>query len=220
MRLLLVRHGQTSSNLQNLLDTMHPGPGLTELGIEQAAAIPAALATEDIGAIYASTLTRAELTAAPLAEERGLPIQIRDGIREVTAGDLEMLGDRHSIRVYLTTVMAWSDGEVALRMPGGESGEEALGRFDDVVAEAASGGHDAVVLVSHGAAIRMWTAARAKNIDVEFASSHPLSNTGIVVLEGDLQDGWNAVSWTGMAIGGPELADPDTDGPAADLVAR
>ena len=33
MRLILVRHGQTPSNIERLLDTGAPGPGLTELGI-------------------------------------------------------------------------------------------------------------------------------------------------------------------------------------------
>ena len=40
MRLLLVRHGQTPSNVAGLLDTALPGPGLTALGTRQAAAIP------------------------------------------------------------------------------------------------------------------------------------------------------------------------------------
>ncbi|MCM1975585.1 histidine phosphatase family protein, partial [Streptomyces sp. G1] len=37
MRLLLVRHGQTPTNVDYLLDTAVPGPGLTELGLAQAA---------------------------------------------------------------------------------------------------------------------------------------------------------------------------------------
>lgn len=44
MRLLLIRHGQTPSNLKHLLDTAAPGPGLTPLGQDQAAALPQALA--------------------------------------------------------------------------------------------------------------------------------------------------------------------------------
>lgn len=84
MRMLLIRHGQTPSNLGHFLDTAHPGPGLTDLGLRQAAALPGALAGEDIAALYASTLTRTQLTAAPLAAERGLEVLIRDGIRELS----------------------------------------------------------------------------------------------------------------------------------------
>ena len=47
MRLLLIRHGQTPNNILGALDTGRPGAGLTELGREQARAIPAALAARE-----------------------------------------------------------------------------------------------------------------------------------------------------------------------------
>ncbi|MEV5169858.1 histidine phosphatase family protein [Streptomyces flaveolus] len=209
MRLLLVRHGQTPSNLNHLLDTAVPGPGLTPLGEAQAAALPEALAGEDIEALYASTLVRTQLTAAPLAAARGLEVIVRDGIRELSAGDLEMLpGHTPEGERYLRTVFAWAAGDTALRMPGGESGEEALARYDAVVAEAAASGARSVAMVSHGAAIRVWTAARADNVDVTFAATHPLENTGVIILEGSPTDGWKALSWEGATVepageGGP-----------------
>ncbi len=70
MRLLLVRHGETPSNVHHLLDTAVPGPALTELGEAQAAALPEALAGEVIEAVYASPLLRARLTADRGAAER------------------------------------------------------------------------------------------------------------------------------------------------------
>src|SRR6478752_7318125 len=132
MRLLLIRHGQTPSNVRGLLDTAVPGPGLTALGQRQAAALPDSLAGQRIDAIYASSQLRAQLTAAPLATARDLPVQIRDGLREVDAGDLEMLGDERSTRWYQRTVRRWMAGELDETMPGGPSGAEVLARFDAV----------------------------------------------------------------------------------------
>ncbi|MQY39705.1 PE-PGRS family protein [Streptomyces sp. RB17] len=201
MRLLLVRHGETPSNLHHLLDTEVPGPALTPLGEAQAAALPEALAGEDIEAVYVSTLLRTQLTAAPLAAARGLWPIVRDGIREVSAGDLEMLpGESTEGREYMRTIFAWAAGDTALRVPGGESGEEVLARYDAVVAEAAASGAGTVAMVSHGAAIRMWAAARAHNVDVPFAAARPLSNTGVVTLEGSPSDGWKALSWEGATV--------------------
>lgn len=201
MRLLLVRHGQTPSNVEFLLDTAVPGPGLTPLGTRQAAALPAALAGEDVDAVYASTLTRTRLTAAPLAQARGLEVLVRDGLRELSAGDLEMApGHSAQGELYMRTVFAWAAGDTALRMPGGESGEEALARFDQVVAEAVGSGAGTVVMVSHGAAIRMWTAARAANVDVPYAAARPLGNTGVVVLDGTPTAGFRALTWAGATI--------------------
>ncbi|WP_089104089.1 histidine phosphatase family protein [Streptomyces hyaluromycini] len=201
MRLLLIRHGQTPTNVDFLLDTAVPGPGLTDLGEQQAEALPGALAGEDIAALYVSTLIRTQLTAAPLAAARGLDPVVRDGIREVSAGDLELLpGYSERGEEYMRTVFAWAAGDTALRMPGGETGDEVLGRYDAVIAEAAASGAGTVAVISHGAAIRLWTAARAGNVDVPYAASRPLENTGVVILEGSPADGWKAVSWEGAVV--------------------
>jgi len=51
----------------------------------------------------------------------------------------------------------------------------------------------------------------------EFTLKNPLDNTGIAILEGNADDGWNLVSWAGTPIGGEQLADataPDPTGEA------
>lgn len=216
-RLLLVRHGQTPSDLKHLLDTADPGPGLTPLGLEQAAALPDVPAGERIDALYASTLLRTQLTAAPLATRTGPEVVVRDGIRELSAGDLEMRGDTEAVETCLTTASAWSAGDTGRRMPGGENGVEALGRYDAVVEEAAATGAETVAVISHGAAIRMWAAARAENVDADFASAHALRNTGVAILSGAPGEGWRAHRWEDHSAG-PEAGGPDTSGPAGEAV--
>ena len=213
MRLLLIRHGQTPSNVLGALDTLVPGPGLTELGHEQAAAIPHALADESIGALFASVQTRAQLTAAPLGASFGLPVQVREGLREVSAGDLEMKTDAASIQIYHEVAFGWAAGDIERRMPGGDTGVETFGRFDSVIAEAASTGHGTVACVAHGQIIRAWTAGRSVNVDADTASRHILHNTGVVSLEGSPTDGWTVLSWTGTALGGPRLDEGMATGP-------
>ncbi|WP_413453033.1 histidine phosphatase family protein [Georgenia phoenicis] len=215
MRLILVRHGQTSSNVADLLDTAEPGADLTELGREQAAAVPRSLADEDIDVVYASTLVRTQQTAAPLLAERGLELRVRDGIREIAAGDFEMRGDEEAHRAYVGTIFGWAQ-DPSRRLPGGENGHEVWQRFDDVVAEAHADGARTAVLFSHGAVIRSWTAVRAENVTGEHAAYHPITNTGAVVLEGSPREGWWAELWEGQPLGGDRVAAPAADGPAAD----
>ncbi|MCQ1999545.1 histidine phosphatase family protein [Arthrobacter zhaoxinii] len=224
MRLILVRHGQTPSNVEHFLDTAVPGPGLTELGREQAASLPEALGHEPIDGIFASNLVRTQLTAAPLAAALGLPVGIRDGLREVSAGELEMRNDRDSIITYLKTVYSWVSGDTAVRMPGGPDGAETLGRFDAVVEELAAAGLKSPAIFSHGAIIRVWATARAGNVGPDFIVANALSNTGVAVLEAeDLPGGglgpWQLLTWMGEAVGGGDLEDHGDDGPAADDVA-
>lgn len=218
MRLILIRHGQTPNNVRGLLDTAVPGPGLTPLGSLQAAAVPQVLEGSEIGSLYISNLTRTALTAAPLAEQRGLAPIMREGLREISAGTLEMLGDEKSVMAYLNTMKSWLTGDLKVRMPGADTGYEVLERFDAVVAEAAT--DETVAMVSHGAMIRFWAAHRGVNMDWSNPKYRELSNTGIVTLTGEPTEsmapgGWHIDSWTGSPAGG--LSGAEQDGPAAEL---
>jgi broad specificity phosphatase PhoE len=193
-RLILVRHGQTRSNVHGLLDTDLPGPGLTALGRQQAAALVDTLGAERIDRVVASPLTRTVETATPLAAARGLDLTTDPGLREVRAGDLEGRSDRASHLAYLGAVLAWAAGDLDAEMPGRpETGAGFLDRYDRAVA-AALDGVETAVCVSHGAAIRAWACARATNVDAGFGGEHGLPNTGVVVLEGDGAD-WRVLSW-------------------------
>jgi probable phosphoglycerate mutase len=220
MRLILIRHGQTSSNVGHHLDTGEPGAGLTDLGREQARALPAALAGANIEAIYASTLRRTQQTAAPLAAALGLEVNIRAGLREISAGTLEMAHDEASIGAYLSVVLGWAEGATNTMVPGArEDGVAVLGQFDEVVAEVVDTGIETAVLVTHGAMIRAWAGARCRNLPRGFTALNPVSNTGVVVVDG-APGRWHAESWQEQAVGGYGPEDASTDGAAAEVLAR
>jgi broad specificity phosphatase PhoE len=199
MRLYLARHAQTLSNVGHALDTAYPGAALTDLGQEQAARLAARLAGDPLAVVAASPLLRAQQTAAALAEGRGLTVVTLDGLREVDAGDLEMQTSAEAIGSYVTVLRAWAAGDLDVTIPGGTSGHEFLGRFDDAVQaiEDAAGGigqedglEVAVVAVSHGAAIRTWAALRCVNANSAEESRRLLPNTGVVIVRGSARSGW------------------------------
>jgi broad specificity phosphatase PhoE len=200
VRLLLVRHGQTTSNVRHLLDTAEPGAALTDLGRQQADALVGVLADESIDVLMASTLLRAQQTANPLALAHALPLGVRHGIREIGAGELEMRGDTMATHRYQANALDWAAGDLASRISGGGTGRDMLAAFDEVVAEVESSGAATAVLVSHGAAIVTWAAVRAANADAAYMARHPLANTGIVILEGSSATQWLALSWNGDPV--------------------
>jgi probable phosphoglycerate mutase len=219
VHLLLIRHGQTPSNVQGLLDTAHPGPGLTKLGSRQAAQIPSALAGRPIHGIYVSTLIRTHLTAAPLSLDRAIHVVQLPGIHEIEAGDIEKRSDRDSVRTYLETVFAWGYGDLDVRMPGGADGHAFFARFDaDIRSIEERVGSGTAVVVSHGAAIRVWVAARSTNVRPPFAAEHEIANTGIIELEGTSDEGFVLRMWQGSPVGGPQLDDEAADGPAGEAL--
>ena len=71
MRLILVRHGQTSANVNRALDTAEPGAPLTRLGHDQARLVAEALVGEGVSGIFTSHLMRTRQTARPLAQRLG-----------------------------------------------------------------------------------------------------------------------------------------------------
>lgn len=206
MRLILIRHGQTPGNVLGQLDTTHPGPGLTEFGLAQANALVPALADSGIEAISASTLVRTQLTAAPLSHDRGIDVEVRPGLHEIGAGDLELRSDRESIQRYLETVHAWGLGDLSATMPGGADGHEFFGRFDADIEAIEKSGVGVAAAVSHGAAIRVWVSSRAGNIAPVFGAENGLDNTGIVTLEGSVSEGWSLSDWAGTPVSPEPLA--------------
>jgi broad specificity phosphatase PhoE len=200
MRLILIRHGQTPANVDGILESTVPGPGLTTLGSQQAEQLVTALHDQPIDAIYVSTMVRTHLTAAPLAAARRLVPVERAGLREIAAGDVEGRNDEASVHQYVSTLFAWCGGDLDVRMPGAQDGREVMARFDEVVAEVEASGHDTVALVSHGAVIRAWCAVRTDNIDLDFVTDHYVTNTGVVVVDGSSADGWTVTSWLGEGV--------------------
>jgi broad specificity phosphatase PhoE len=180
--LVLVRHGQTNSNVIKALDTRPPGAPLNELGLTQAEAVADALAVEPVTAVYASTALRAQQTAAPIAARHGHDIEVVQGVQEVYCGDLEGRSDRHARERFDEVYASWAEGNLDQRLPGGESALDLRDRFLPVVDQLWRR-HDepanrVLVLVSHGAAIRLAAGA----LIGEYADTRYVPNAGRVVL--------------------------------------
>ncbi|MEU6154744.1 histidine phosphatase family protein [Actinosynnema sp. NPDC047251] len=199
MKLILARHGETASNLKMALDTLPPGPPLTEAGEVQAAALAASLATERVVAVYASTALRAQQTAAPVAAAFGLEVEVVDGVQEIFCGDLEGRHDKEAFELFLAAVHQWTEGNLDATIPGGESGRQVVDRFVATVDKLATrhAPDDTFVLVSHGGAVRMAALTLATNVQPALAEAGLLPNTGRVVLE-NTGNGWTCTSWTGV----------------------
>jgi broad specificity phosphatase PhoE len=207
VRLLLIRHGQTPSNVRGALDTAFPGAGLTALGQAQAQAVPGAL-DDDIAAVFASRLVRTQLTAGPLAGSHGLDISVRDGLEEVPAGELELRDDTDAARTYAGCVAAWMTGDLGLSLPGGTTGHAFYARYDGAVRAIAAEHRpdDTVAVFSHGAAIRAYTAL-AVGLDPAVSTELRIMNTGMALLEGHPERGWELARWSTEPLGGLDLTD-------------
>jgi probable phosphoglycerate mutase len=215
VRILLLRHGQTHANVDGSLDTAPPGVDLTDLGRAQAAAAAKALDGRGVDAVFVSSLVRTHQTAAPVAAALGVEPVVVDGLREISAGALEMRRDDEARDAYLSTVASWLFGSLEERMPGGETGEEFLARYDAGIAAVVDSGAQFALVVSHGAAIRTWVGARAiddGSREWEDVALEPMINTGGIELQRE-GDRWRILAWNNHPIGGDYLEDPTAKDP-------
>ena len=158
-KIIIVRHGESKTNELGLL----VGQGdfaLTDLGLEQAEQTAAALADEQIDAVYSSDLKRAMQTAAPHARRRALEVIPEKDLRETYCGDWESrpFADLRENETELY-VNGFCNNFMTFAFPGGEtvpaSGERFL-RATERIARENEG--KTVLIASHGGVIRCFWA--------------------------------------------------------------
>lgn len=213
--LILARHGQTAANIMHRLDSRPPGAPLTELGQQQAQTLAGALSAATLSAVVSSVATRARQTAEPVASAAAVRLQMRDGLQETDAGALENRSDHEAHTEFVRVYGEWHAGNLDERVPDGESGREVLDRFVPVVrqlrADYLEEGRGTVLLVSHGAAIRL-VAAQLAGVDGAFAATYALPNTATIVLR-PTRDGWECVEWDRHTPPFLPPAHPHVEGP-------
>lgn len=216
-RIILLRHGQTLSNINRRLDTRPPGAELSERGRYQAQDAGRELAglvgAERLGPVFCSVALRAQQTAQlamrAFEVEAGLPefsiaVDVVPGLHEIFVGDFEMDNSEDAHRSFQVALRGWIDGDPAACLPSGETYPDVDGRYRPVLedlaaqladAESAGSEKDAIV-VSHGAAIRVMT-RHAAGIDADFAFTGYLPNCRYTVLEPRGEDfgRWTATQW-------------------------
>ncbi len=210
-RLVLVRHGQSHGNVERRIDTRPPGAELTDLGRDQARAFAREL-PHPAGLIVHSVAVRAAQTAEAISAELGLDTHEFEGIHEVQVGDLENRNDDDAIASFESVYQRWHEGDLDVPMPGGETGNEVLDRYVPVLTQLRmrhlddNAWHGDIVVVSHGAAIRLVSAVLA-GVDSSFALDHHLANAESVVLAPITDGRWSCVQWSTLTP--PFYPEPD-----------
>ena len=152
----LLRHGEVH-NPTGVLYGRLPGFHLSERGLQMAQMVGDHLASHDVTCVVASSLERAQETAAPIAAPHALPVTTDDRVieagnyfegRTFGVGDGSLRRPQHWPRLINPFRPSW-----------GEPYEEIAARMLAAIADArdAARGHEAV-LVSHQ--LPVWTARR------------------------------------------------------------
>ncbi len=181
--MVLLRHGRTAWNhakrVQGQTDV-----SLDEVGIRQAVGAAPALAGLGPVRLWCSDLLRARLTVEPLARMTGLEPTYDQRLREFTLGSREGLTHEEYADLDAEEFNRFRAGDFDA-VPDGERTASVRQRMVAVLTEALDSlapGETGVV-VSHGAAVRVATAAMLGWADDQFHSLRGLDNCGWAVLE-------------------------------------
>lgn len=191
-RVLVARHGEAAYESELLSDA---GGWLTPLGRAQARELAESLRGQRVARVWTSDMARAVQTGEIVAGVLGTDVVVRTGLREFGVGDAR--GTTGVPDPFAATFAAWLDGDLAARVPGGESGEEVVTRYRAVLEEVADSHRgEAALVVSHGGVMCLALSALALNLAPSHARDLPMPHCGLVAMEADA-DGWVARSWVG-----------------------
>jgi broad specificity phosphatase PhoE len=157
-----LRHGETDWNARNLSQGNVEVP-LDAAGIEQARLAAERLRGREIATILCSPLSRARDTAAMVAAELGLPVEIQDSLREVSFGAKEG-----------QPMAGWFPDWIAGRFtPEGAESFAALRERAVAAINRAVTKPPAVLVVSHGAFFRSLRSAMGLEPNVRWPNAAP-----------------------------------------------
>jgi probable phosphoglycerate mutase len=157
LKLYFLRHGQTAySKTGGYCGTLENDPGLTLEGMKMAEAFAEFYGSLPWEAIYVSPLKRAIQTANPLCQKIGLPMQVRQGLKEIGYGQWEGMHPKDVDRLYHDLYVRWLTDPAWTAPPGGERGIDIARRSSQVLEEIEQNHTDGnILLVSHKATIRI-----------------------------------------------------------------
>jgi broad specificity phosphatase PhoE len=158
-----LRHGETDWNARELSQGNIDVP-LNDVGLAQARTAAGLLRTRGIRSIVASPLSRAYDTARIVAEPLGLPVEVEEGLREVSFGSQEGQPMAGWFNEWIAGTMTPEGAEsfADLRVRAVEAVNRALARPAPVL------------IVAHGALFRALRTAMGLLPDVRLVNGVPL----------------------------------------------
>lgn len=151
--LYLVRHCESEGNSCRRSQAQFDGI-VTRKGLRQADALAQRFADIPVTAVYSSDAYRSRMTAQPLADAKGLPVQLRTLLREYTIGIWEGVSISRSARQNPELYARWTATPYDHNIPGADQFSTVAERGCEAVQRLAKenpGG--TVVAISHSCTI-------------------------------------------------------------------
>lgn len=142
-------------------------------------------------------------TAEILGHAKQIPYEITDAIREGDGGILEGRGDDECWQLLMDLESQWfKEGHLDAKIEDGESFNDIATRFVSFIEQLLQThdpSTDAILLVSHGATLRVGLSQVLTNVDFRTVSNLPMHNACLIKAE-TTATGLICIDWCGEII--------------------
>ncbi len=147
----LLRHGESTANVDNVYASQRIDAPLSEEGVEQARRVAKWLKSFPISTVYASPLRRAKQTAEIVCAELNIAPVFTDLLVEVDVGKLEgtSQADTKSMAAFEHVMKLWEEGYQKKGFEGGETLLEVKTRLSRLLERIKNNNPANVLLVGH-----------------------------------------------------------------------
>jgi broad specificity phosphatase PhoE len=206
-RLILIRHGESTSNVLGVATSSLDGYPLTDVGRAQAAAVAEDVAAAGATTVYTSPILRARQTAGIVAARAGLPLSIVPGLEEVDVGAQEGLSGDAAMMQGTANFQRWLTlDELDHGFEDGETGRTAGVRVARTLTELVRAhGSGTAIVVSHGGVLALALLQLCENLSGPFVHEHLLDNCARVEVVIS-SERWHCLNWAGSR---PAATDAD-----------
>jgi glucosyl-3-phosphoglycerate phosphatase len=207
-RLIVWRHGRTEWNLKDKMQGQADIP-LDSVGVEQAKAAAARLASLAPTRLFSSDLKRAAATAGELAALTGLKVEYDEALREINVDDWAGMTVEELAATHPEAAARIRAGELQRRGTNGETVEEVADRVAPALGRAVECGtpSDTIVVATHGLAARVGICRFLDIPHEHWPAFGGLSNCNWVSLLPGRHGRWRIEEWNAGSLPEPVMSD-------------
>ncbi|MFI5170894.1 MAG: histidine phosphatase family protein [Chitinophagales bacterium] len=152
--LYIIRHGETDFNSRGIVQGRGIDSSINEKGRQQAQRFFEQYKNIGFEKIYVSLLKRTEETIEPF-RQLNIPLEKHEGLDEISWGIHEGKSNGETFKEFYRIMHLWQQGEVHVRIEGGECPIDVQKRQLNFLKHIASKEEKKILICSHGRAIRI-----------------------------------------------------------------
>jgi broad specificity phosphatase PhoE len=158
-KIFLIRHGETDYNRTGVVQGSGVNSSLNENGYRQAELFYEGYKDYPFEKVYTSSLRRT-IQSVEKFIQKGIPHEILPGLNEISWGRAEGIKfSPETNRIYEEIIESWKQGNIHLKLDGGESPVEVKARQEVALNHILNNSHEKNVLVCmHGRAMKILLA--------------------------------------------------------------